>query len=268
MTEFFTINGRTYAYTVQGEGTPLVLLHGFTGRKETWDPFFAKFAKGYQVIAIDLPGHGESFSQGVVTMMDFVEDFHLFMKNLVNEPFHLLGYSFGGRSALSYAMQYPERIRTLILESASPGLRTKEERLERQESDRQLAEKIEREGVASFVDYWEAIPLFSSQKRLTEKAWRQQRKERLSQSASGLAMSLLGMGTGFQPSWWEDLDQINFPVLLIVGEEDGKFVRINKEMERQIPTAELQKIKEAGHATHLEQPAIFLEYVKAFVDKN
>ena len=76
------------------------------------------------------------------------------------------------------------------------------------------------------------------------------------------------MGTGAQPSWWEDLSKITFPVLLIVGEEDKKFVRINKEMHKRIKTSELTVVEEAGHAVHLEQIDEFLSVVKDFIDKN
>ncbi len=268
MTKFSTINETTYAYSVEGEGEPLVLLHGFTGRKETWHPIIKKLNKSYQVITLDLPGHGQTVAKNKVTMEQFVQDFYELMKQLTQEPFHLLGYSLGGRSALTYALHYPKTVRTLTLESASPGLKTESERLKRRRQDRQLVNMMLEQGLNHFVDYWERIPLFSTQRRLHEEIKLRQRNERLSQTAYGLSQSLLGMGTGAQPSWWEHLTKITFPVLLIIGEEDKKFVRINKEMHKRIKTSELTVVEEVGHAVHLEQIDEFLSVVKDFIDKN
>lgn len=66
-------------------------------------------------------------------------------------------------------MQYPETIEQLILESASPGLQTIEERTVRVKADNILAERLEKEGIQAFVDYWENIPLFESQKTYLKK---------------------------------------------------------------------------------------------------
>ena len=79
---------------------------------------------------------------------------------------HVLGYSMGGRLALTFANLYPQCVRSLILESTSPGLETEEERSERRKSDQQLAERILNDGIEAFVERWENITLFESQKRL------------------------------------------------------------------------------------------------------
>src|SRR5699024_1507643 len=73
---------------------------------------------------------------------------------------NLLGYSMGGRTALSFAMFYPEMIQSLILESSSPGLKNATDRVKRMKHDEKLASRIERKGVEAFVDFWEDIPLF------------------------------------------------------------------------------------------------------------
>lgn len=56
------INGNTYHVDMEGEGYPLVLLHGFTGDSKTWNPFFKEWGKNRQVVAIDILGHGQSDS--------------------------------------------------------------------------------------------------------------------------------------------------------------------------------------------------------------
>ncbi|RDF61918.1 2-succinyl-6-hydroxy-2,4-cyclohexadiene-1-carboxylate synthase, partial [Acinetobacter baumannii] len=89
------------------------------------------------------------------------------------------GYSMGGRLAYSFPMTYPERISALVLESTTPGLKTLGERKERILRDRKLADFILRDGIKAFVDYWEGIPLFSTQQRLAEDVRQRIRSGRL-----------------------------------------------------------------------------------------
>ena len=87
------------------------------------------------------------------------------MKQLLDllkiEKTDILGYSMGGRLALSFAILYPVFVRKLILESSSPGLITEQERANRRMQDRKLCDLIQKNGIEKFVEYWENIPLFS-----------------------------------------------------------------------------------------------------------
>src|SRR5699024_7016660 len=105
--------------------------------------------------------------------------------------------------------------------------------------------------VPAFVKEWENIPLFVTQKTLPKDLRENLRKERLAQTATGLSQSLLQMGTGSQPAWWDRLDSLKMPVQLIVGSLDEKFVRINQQMENAINQSELIIVHEAGHAVHV-----------------
>lgn len=180
----------------------------------------------------------------------------------------LVGYSMGGRTALSFAMLYPEMVSSLILESTSPGLEAGSEQQARMSRDEQLAKKIETEGVPAFVDYWENIPLFQTQKALSVEKQQRIREERLDQTERGLAQSLRHMGTGAQPSWWEELFRLTVPVLLIAGGHDEKFIAIQKKMAKRLPNAECVVAEHAGHAIHVEQPAFFDKIVTEFFHKR
>lgn len=262
------VNGSVYAYTSQGNGEPLVLLHGFTGSSQTWQHFITKWQLDFQVITIDLPGHGKTAATLEKTMMEFSRDLAHIFNVLQIKKAHLLGYSLGGRTALSFAMEYPTLVRSLILESASPGISDKAERLARQEADGKLAERIKKDGMEKFVNSWEDIGLFSSQKRLPQHVQNTIRQERLEQTESGLTQSLLYMGTGVQPSWWDRLPEINYPVLLIVGSIDKKFVELNEKMVKLISTAEITTVLDAGHAVHVEQVDKFAMMVSKFINNT
>jgi len=268
MNNRITIDDATYAYSVQGKGDVLVLFHGFTGSRKTWKHFVSLWSKHFTVMTIDLPGHGETICKTPRTMEHFCADFKQILTKLQIETCHLLGYSLGGRTALSFAMYYPKCVQSLILESASPGLRTEKERTIRRKNDERLAMRIKREGLHSFVSFWENIPLFETQKQLPQNVREKIREERLNQSEEGLAASLLQMGTGAQPSWWSKLEQLTIPTFLIAGENDSKFVRINETMEKMMPFAQLSIIKNAGHAVHVEQVEIFAKIVMEFLNKK
>lgn len=264
----FKIGDANYSYNISGQGPPIVLLHGFTGRISTWTRFVKRWRQQYQVITVDLPGHGLTRSETPRTMKTCCDDLKALFEHLQIPSVHLVGYSMGGRTALSFAMMYPQYVNTLTLESASPGLRQPKERAARRAQDEKLIQKIETYGLTAFVDFWENIPLFESQKKLSTNVQKQLRAERLSQSSNGLIRSLRYMGTGQQPSWWEQLHQYKGAVLLIVGKLDEKFVTINKHMEKHFQRAELAIVEHAGHAVHLEKPEAFQQLVINFIQKH
>ncbi|MGJ9457461.1 2-succinyl-6-hydroxy-2,4-cyclohexadiene-1-carboxylate synthase [Oceanobacillus sp. CF4.6] len=265
---YFSKENATYWYEEQGEGFPVVMLHGFTGSSATWQSFINAYGTGYRIITIDLPGHGKTRTPLLQSMEECCRDLHSLFQMLQLEAFHLVGYSMGGRTALSYSLLYPERVRSVVLESASPGLASAREQRLRKESDEVLAERIERDGVRSFVNYWQDIALFHTQKRLAPNVQEQLRAERLSHTTEGLALSLRSMGTGSQASLWPHLENFDMPVLLIAGERDPKFVQISKKMQNHLKSGNLVVCENAGHAIHVEKPENFGKIVIGFLNAN
>jgi 2-succinyl-6-hydroxy-2,4-cyclohexadiene-1-carboxylate synthase len=80
----------------------------------------------------------------------------------------------------------------------------------------------------------------------------------------GLAKSLREIGTGKQPSLWNNLSNIATPVLLLTGEDDKKFVSIAEEMKKKCMAAEMKIIKNCGHAVHFEKPEDFIREINRF----
>jgi len=262
---YVNIDGNVYYFERYGEGFPLLLLHGFTGSTKTWVPYMERLSKNFQVIAVDLPGHGNTKVKTPFSMKTVCEHIFKVMNKLGYETFHLLGYSMGGRTALSFTMYFPDCVEKLILESASPGLERDEERKERREKDEALCQMIEEKGLEAFVHYWENIPLFQSQKRLPVEEQQRIRQGRLNQSAEGLIQSLRYMGTGTQPSWWNDLATCKQQTLLIAGALDEKYIKINKKMEKLMPNASLSIVEQTGHAPHVEDVEKFGKIVEDFL---
>jgi len=244
------------------------MLHGFTGSAAGWGSHLDTLAAyGLRVIALDLPGHGQSDAPGDphrYAIEYCQQDILAALQELgVSQgKAILLGYSMGGRIALYTA--FSGFFRALILESASPGLEDPAEREQRRISDEALAASIERDGVQAFIDRWEKLPLFASQSALPPESREALRRQRLNNRANGLAQSLRGVGTGVQPSLYARLPTLHIPVLLIAGELDTKFTSIARSMSQALPQSQLRIVPGAGHMIHLEQPEKFDSLVGDF----
>jgi 2-succinyl-6-hydroxy-2,4-cyclohexadiene-1-carboxylate synthase len=253
------------------EDEPLVLLHGFTGSAETWEPFARTLGARFSLVAVDLLGHGCSDSpvdSERYRIDRCVEDLLTLLDRLQLERIHLLGYSLGGRVALHLALAAPERVGTLVLESASPGLGDPSERAARLKADAELASLLERDGVEAFVDRWERHPLFATQNRLPSDVRSRLRAQRLRSNPAGLAGSLRGAGAGAQEALHERLREVRQPALLLVGELDSKYREMGRFMAAAMPEATLVVVPNSGHAIHLEQPAFFEQYVLDFLEPD
>lgn len=269
--EMFEVEGVRLRVVSEGEGEPVLILHGFTGSAESMEGVSDRLRAHFRVHRVDLVGHGQSESPSnaeAFTMPQCVAQLHALLGALDLPRVSVIGYSMGGRAALSLAVAHPDRIRRLVLVGASPGLAGAEERAARRKADAQLADRIEREGLEAFVDQWMANPLFASQVRLGEAALARARAERLRGSVSGLTRSLCGMGTGSMPPLHDALAHLALPVLCVVGEEDEKFLAIARRMVAALPLGELEVIAESGHAAHLEQPEAFAQAFMAFVSST
>lgn len=262
------VNGVTLNVETAGAGSPLVLLHGFTGAAGSWSAHVGALAARHTIVAIDMLGHGASDApadSGRYRIEHAAADILAVLDRLEMPGAAVLGYSMGGRVALFLAASAPARVSALILESASPGIADAGERTKRAAEDAALADAIVREGVPAFVDRWERLPLFATQARLPAEARAAVRAQRLGHTAQGLANSLRGLGQGAQPPLFERLPAVAAPALLIAGELDARYATLSREMSRRMPNARLVIVPAAGHAVHLEQPAAFQRAVLGFL---
>jgi 2-succinyl-6-hydroxy-2,4-cyclohexadiene-1-carboxylate synthase len=256
---FYTSDGVRYRIKTWGEGRTLLMLHGFTGSSRIWEGFHFP---SWRILAVDLLGHGESDAP-LDAERYRIEKAAADLAEMVENVSAVAGYSMGGRLALYFALHFPEKVRSLILESASAGLETEEERSARAASDLALADSIERDGTAAFVERWERLPLFAAQ---TPEQRAAQRPVRLAQRPHGLANSLRGMGAGAQPPLWGQLHEIAIPTLIVTGGLDAKYCALGERMAALMPNAQHLVIPMAGHTPHLEQPEVFKAAVQSFLE--
>jgi 2-succinyl-6-hydroxy-2,4-cyclohexadiene-1-carboxylate synthase len=248
---------------------PVLFLHGFMGCAEDWNEVINRLADAFFCIAVDLPGHGKTIvaeGKSPYGMETCAASLVAFLRNRKIKKCALVGYSMGGRLALYLALHAPEIFHCVVLESASPGLRTKTERRARIEHDNKLADEIEVGDFAAFLQRWYSQPLFRGLQ--PHPKFQSLFQKRLQNNPRTLAKSLRGMGTGAQPSLWEKLPALKIPALLLAGENDKKFVQINSEMAKLSPATQVKIIKNAGHTIHFEQPEIFAKYVRHFIGQK
>ena len=242
--------------SVFGIGDPLLILHGFTGSASAMEPL-TKRLTGRKTVP-DLIGHGRSESPSSVTPYSPASVSKQLASLLIQldvPQVRIVGYSLGGRIALTFATHHPTMTSSLALIGASPGIADAAERLRRLNSDRDLADSIPQEGIRSFVDSWVNLPMWGSlRQRLTSEQWARSLAQRRSSHPLGLANSLRGAGAGAMSPLHDKLKDLDVPTLLIVGEQDRKFRKIAEEMATALPRGTCQVISGSGHATHLEQP--------------
>ncbi|HZW90874.1 MAG TPA: 2-succinyl-6-hydroxy-2,4-cyclohexadiene-1-carboxylate synthase [Myxococcaceae bacterium] len=253
------------AHTIWGKGSPLLLIHGFTGNRDAWNHLRPLLGDRHRVLAPDLPGHGESPLAADTTFHGTVDQLLALLGATGLERVDVAGYSLGARVALALCLRAPERVGRLVLESGSPGLRRRRDRVDRRRDDGALAEVIERDGLETFVRRWEALPLFEGLRGLPEKLREGLHERRLSHRPEALAGSLRALSLGAQPSYWARLWTVRAPTLLLSGGRDEKFTGIARAMAAEMPLVWGHVFPGAGHAPHLESPEEWAQEVSSFL---
>ncbi len=249
--------------------TPLIFLHGFSGSAKDWIFFLDTLPQDTTAIALDFIGHGNSDvpeSLEYYTPNAIALQIKTLLELLNLEKVILIGYSMGGRAALSFTHAFPQNVAGMVLESASFGIKEEKERKERAEKDNELADLILLKGLKTFFDYWFELPLFSSLKKLPKEKLLRLKKERLKNNPIGLANTLKYFSTGKMPYFLTNPDVFNFPLLLISGEKDEKYTKQNREISKLLPNCQTVVVPNAGHNVHLEKPQDFINFTNIFLN--
>jgi len=239
-------------------------LHGFTGSGED----FAGLATslGGPFAAVDFVGHGGSGSPEDLEpySMEFaVGMISEVVKALGWESVDLLGYSMGGRVAISLLAQNPNWLRSMTVVGAHAGIEQDMERRERISRDERLADRILDIGVAKFADEWEQLPVLLSQSNIPESSLSGLKARRRENNARGLANSLKGMGAGAMPPVWENLMACTAPALFVTGAMDNKFSRLAVKLVGSVKSGRHVVLDGVGHTAHLESPDEFLRLMRS-----
>jgi len=253
------------------EKDTVLFIHGFTGCAEDWFPVIEQLPESFNYAAIDLVGHGKSdkpvnpdyyTTESLIDQIKFVKD------KLANDrQIILIGYSMGGRAALSFATTYPKEIKGLILESASAGIKNDTERNKRYEDDLKLVQFIHDHTMEEFIELWYDQEMFNTQRRFSNDKIKKLHKKKYDNSKIGMMNMLKGFSTGIMPPLHDKLKLIPVKTILISGELDSKYTFINSKIVRGFHKAKHKVVKNSGHNTHLEEPKRFIEIVTNYLNQ-
>jgi 2-succinyl-6-hydroxy-2,4-cyclohexadiene-1-carboxylate synthase len=241
----------------------LVLLHGFTQTARLWGAFGDLLAADHTLVAIDLPGHGESSAvrADLLTTATLVHE--AVTAAIGPAPCDLLGYSLGARVGLHVLLATSLALNNAVLISATAGIEDDGARESRRKADDAVADALEASGdVDGFIARWLRAPMFQ---RLGSDA---QADERRRNGPEGLAWSLRLEGTGTQEPLWHRLPSVTVPVLALAGTDDTRFAAHALRMANLMPHGTASLIPGGGHAVHLAQPKVTWRLVHDWLTRS
>lgn len=249
-----------------GEGLPVVLLHGFVCNRQMWRSQFAELGRTYRIISLDFPGHGASVFPADADVYsedrfaDLVVDF---LATLGLDKVILVGFSMGGGVALNIAHRYPSIVEALVLADAGGGSADPDQH---RRSMRDLESFVGQYGFEAFVDRMLDSPTFSGYANRSALARKHMRSIIMQSDAAGLPLVITGVLGSRQPIQDRSLEELSIPALVLVGELDRACRDAANELARRIPNAALEVFEGAAHMTPLEDPQQFTNCLRSFLD--
>ena len=244
-------NPREPYWTDQGQGVPLVFVHGFPLTRGCWQPQVDDLSSSFRTIAPDLPGFGgRPAASTAVTMDSFADDVESLLADLGTEPVVLVGHSMGGYIALAFARRHPKLLRGLVLVATRSGRDTDAAAAGR----RATAEKVRAGGIEVVADAM--APKMLAPANRNSQSLAAIRGLMMSASRDGVIGALLGMAD--RPDSTPGLSEVSVPTLVITGADDEVMdPSESAALAAAIRGSRLRTIPDAGHMVAWEQPAAF-----------
>ncbi len=119
MSYFIAPSGIRWSYELKGEGEPIIFLHGWGCSKSVWKQQLEYFSGTHMVLALDLPGHGES-SWLAISFKEMAEDLNGMLEELDFKSVNVVANSLGGFLAIEFAYCYPQKVKRLVMAGCLP----------------------------------------------------------------------------------------------------------------------------------------------------
>lgn len=261
------VNGITVHYRIQGRGEPLILIMGLGGESGDWILQARAFSKYFRVLTFDNRGVGKSEKPSEsYTIKTMADDVVGLMDYLGIDKAHILGVSMGGAIAQEIAINYPERVRKLILVSTTPG---------KDEKGAHSPELLRAMGLQEgFCDEdIRSVDIGRVMNSLSSNSYSSKMLKAVAVPYCWVRMKLFGIqGLGKQfeavmtSSTRDRLNMIKAPTLVIAGTEDGIVpTRSSELLAERIPNARLIKIQGGSHTLIAEKRGRFNREVLEFL---
>jgi pimeloyl-ACP methyl ester carboxylesterase len=253
-------------YEIIGEGFPVVFSHEFGGDALSWEPQIRYFSRLYRCVTYNhrgfppssVPERLEDYSQDIL-----IDDLGALMDHLEIERAHIVGLSMGGNVALNFALRHPERCRGIVVAGCGGGT-TERERFEQDVAA--VVQLLTTRGIEAFADRYAIGATRQPFKRKDPRGWQEFRNGLSRHSSLGSALTIQGVQRN-RPTIFtlkEQMNRLEVPTLVLIGDEDEPCVDPAVFMKREIPTAGLVVIPQSGHTINLEEPAAFNAAVADF----
>ncbi len=260
------------AYTLVGEGPLLALSHGFAGPTADWPPVILDLAERCRLLLYDVRGHGGSSAPedpDAYSMPIFARDLAGLLDVLGIDRAHIGGVSMGGMITAQFAVDFPDRCRSLLLMDTTAGNDAGEGPAAAWEAQlrqvfAQMEHVVRTYGMAELIERqiaWsrEHDPLWKIDPQAEERA-----RRRLSHmTAAGFAGAARAIR--LRPHLLPRLRSVEVPALVLAGEDDWFFPCARQAYEA-LPNARFVCVRRAGHAVISYRPDAFLEAVTAFIE--
>ena len=234
------------AWTSEGSGPPLVLIHGIGAARDAWRFVTPYLVEHFTVISYDLRGHGESpLPETEFGLDDLVADLERLRERLGLEAMHLAGHSLGGMIGPAYARTHPDRVLSLGLFSTAAG-RTEDDSAKVWGVVRAMEEKGIENVLGTLTDRWFTDVFLQQHPDLVER-----RLKQVIDTDPTVFMNVFRIYAGTEMMPW--LYEIDHPALIITGELDaGSNPRLNKLIHDALPNSELVILEGFKHSILVE----------------
>ena len=245
-------------YEITGEGEYLLLIHGLGSSTRDWEEQVPIFSQKYQVITLDLRGHGKTDKpKGPYSMRMFAEDIAELLKKLEIKSIHILGISLGGGIAFQFAVDYPELVKSLIIVNAAIEIPL--------DSFKMKLEAFKRIFIVKLVGMKKMGKVLAPRLfiKTEQEDLREKLIERWAENDKKAYLSAMRALIGW--SVRDQLDKVKFPTLIIGSDEDYAPTSVKEEYTALLSDAKFIEIKDARHAVPIEKPKEFNEIVMKFL---
>lgn len=248
-------------YEVYGRGRPVILLHGYLGSWGLWQDTMAYLGRYYRTYALDFWGFGESDTKQTETYVveDFVKMVDQFMEQLGITQAPLVGHSMGGTVSLMTAIQYPHRVKKVVI-IGSPISGSSLSILLKLFGMRPIGWVVYHNLWAFKLSYRLLAPFYSS-----DKGWSQMMDRDVSRTK--LEAFFLSIGSLRRTDVRQELQKIKVPVMGMYGPKDiVVHPKQWKPLQSGVPHARIEIFPNAGHFIMLDEPQNFKETLRSFLD--
>lgn len=252
----------TLSYSIQGQGIPVVFLHGFCESKEIWQEFISSFQSSFQSISIDMPGFGNSITNTNYESIDaMAEEVHALLQELQITRSILIAHSLGGYVALALAEKHPDSIAGLAFfhSTAYPDSE------EKKQGRNKTAEAIKQNGMPDFLEGF--IPSLFYKERHTELSEIISNVYKQTSHTPALTAIAATLAMRDRPDRTHVLRNASYPVLFIAGKNDTAVPFETAKEQFFLPDhAIVQSLINTGHMGMFEKTEETRAMVKSFVD--